>query len=348
MSRPLITIILACYNQERFVLDAVNGVLGQTYSPLEIVIFDDCSTDGTADIIKTRLARGPTPPNVRFVRNSKNLSGPVCCRAGIEMTSGSFIHIAHGDDVMLPEMIAEMAAVWLTDDVSLVTANAWYIDDHSKLLNRTHRDPGAPADVSFETLTRDGANACCFMPGLGFERDLYTTFGWPHDMLGAADIMIPFYAYLRKGARFIQKPLMKYRVHSTNSSLALTAERSDLLERLRVNERIYDGHIAHASTDEVCRQTIEIGLQGGPIAARKKRIAAHRITIGQVADRAFKQPATAPRQTEWRTEFSQGQRVGLSLIAGDHRVCRHYATTLLRPRYAASTLSKSPYCTRLP
>lgn len=246
MSSPLITIILACYNQEQFVLEAVDGVLSQTYSPLEIVIFDDCSTDGTADIIKTRLARGPTPSNVRFVRNSRNLSGPVCCRTGLDMSSGSFVHIAHGDDVMLPEMIAEMAAVWLRDDVSLVTANAWYIDDQSKLLNRTHRDPGTPADVSFETLARDGANACCFMPGIGFERDLYTRFGWPHDMLGAADIMFPFYAYLRKGARFIQKPLMKYRVHSTNSSLGLTAERSDLLERLRVNERIYNGHVAHA------------------------------------------------------------------------------------------------------
>src|SRR5690349_13597465 len=245
MPSPLITIILACYNQERFVLDAVDGVLSQTYSPLEIVIFDDCSTDGTAEVINARLARG-SPPDVRFVRNSENLSGPVCCRAGLDMSSGSFIHIAHGDDVMSPEMIAEMAKVWVAEDVSLVTVNAAYIDDQSQPLNRTFRDPATSADTSFETLARDGANACCFMPGMGFERDLYTRFGWPHDMLRAAEIMFPFYAYLRKGARFIQKPLMKYRVHSRNTSLALTAERSDVVERLRVSEKIYNGHIAHA------------------------------------------------------------------------------------------------------
>jgi glycosyltransferase involved in cell wall biosynthesis len=66
---PLISVILACYNQERFVAEAVKGVLSQTYAPLDIVIIDDCSNDRTSDIIKAELARHPARSDIRFVRN---------------------------------------------------------------------------------------------------------------------------------------------------------------------------------------------------------------------------------------------------------------------------------------
>ena len=48
---PLVTFALFTYNQERYVREAVEGVLAQTYEPLEIIISDDCSTDMTFSII---------------------------------------------------------------------------------------------------------------------------------------------------------------------------------------------------------------------------------------------------------------------------------------------------------
>ena len=47
MNKPLISFLLLTYNQENYIQDAINGALAQTYSPLEIIISDDCSTDGT-------------------------------------------------------------------------------------------------------------------------------------------------------------------------------------------------------------------------------------------------------------------------------------------------------------
>ena len=85
-----------------------------------------------------------------------------------------------------------------------------------------------------------------FGPVMGFERELYDTFGWPPTHLTAADIMFPFYAYLRKGARFIEQPLLKYRVNSQNTSLSLVAEKSEGLEKLITLERIHYVHLAHA------------------------------------------------------------------------------------------------------
>ena len=75
--KPLVTISMLTYNQERYVRDAVRGVLAQTYEPLEIVISDDCSTDGTWNIILEEVdayrKSGGVHKNIVLNRNEKNL-----------------------------------------------------------------------------------------------------------------------------------------------------------------------------------------------------------------------------------------------------------------------------------
>src|SRR5580704_8213495 len=206
---PLISIILSCYNQERFVGEALDGVLAQTYRPLEIIVLDDCSTDRTADVIRAKLAEHPERIfDARLVRNPVNLGTRGNLQRGMSIVTGSFIAVACGDDILYPEMIAEVARVWRQENVTLITANVEYIDDNSQPLGRTYRDPHGRADDSFETIARDGVNACCHGPFMSFERELYDTFGWPPE-LEVFDIMAPFCAYLLKGARFIDQPLLK-------------------------------------------------------------------------------------------------------------------------------------------
>jgi glycosyltransferase involved in cell wall biosynthesis len=244
--KPLISLILLCYNQEKFVAEALDSVFSQTYAPLEIVIVDDCSSDRTAEILTAQLAKHPEGSKIRFVRNPRNTGGRGVVETGLNMTTGEFLFVISGDDVMLPEMVEEMANVRTEQGVSLVTANAFFIDEHSKSLNRTFRDQNTRGDDSFETLARDGGNACCFGAATGFEREIYTVFGWPPHYLGTYDIMWPYYAYLLKGARFIEKPLLKYRVHSGNLSLSLIEEKQDQMGRLLTRERMFYQHLAHA------------------------------------------------------------------------------------------------------
>jgi glycosyltransferase involved in cell wall biosynthesis len=269
---PLISIILLCYNQENYVAEAVAGVLNQTYSPLEVLIFDDFSSDHTEEVIRSCLMESETPHKVRFIRNHENLGAEGTLKFAFDIAKGRFIVISCGDDIMLPEMVEKMAGVWINEDVSLVTANASFIDEHSKLLNRTFRDPNRPADDTFDTLARDGSNACCFGPAIGFERDLYETFGWiPADKgTEGYDIIIPFYAYLLKGARFVNEPLLKYRVHGQNTSLSLVLDRSSEIQKLEVEERIYLNHLSHAVLmDEVIQRLCsEAPARYGPIATR--------------------------------------------------------------------------------
>jgi glycosyltransferase involved in cell wall biosynthesis len=256
---PLISLILLCYNHEKFIAEALDSVLAQSYIPLEIVIIDDCSSDRTAEIITGKLAAHLGGLKIPFVRNPRNMGGKISIETGLKMTAGRFVLIISGDDVMLPEMVGDMARVWIEHDVSLVAANAFLIDEHSNSLNRTFRDQNVRGDDSFETLARDGGNACCFGAAMGFEREIYTTFGWPPQYLGAFDIMLPYYAYLLRGARYIEKPLLRYRVHSGNTSLSLIEDNQDTLGQLVTREKIFFQHIAHAllMTDELTRLSVE-------------------------------------------------------------------------------------------
>ena len=52
MRQPLVSFTILCYNQEAFIREAVEGAFSQTYSPLEIIISDDCSKDQTYEIVK--------------------------------------------------------------------------------------------------------------------------------------------------------------------------------------------------------------------------------------------------------------------------------------------------------
>jgi glycosyltransferase involved in cell wall biosynthesis len=243
---PLVSVLLLCFRHEQFVAEAIDGLLGQTYSPLEILIFDDCSPDKTVDVITRKLAGRKTRHEVSFARNCRNMSAPATRRLALKRMRGDIFFLSHGDDIMRPEMIEEMVRELRRSNVSLVTANAEYIDERSRPLFRTFRDLTGPADDTLETLARDGSNACCFGAAIGFDREVYDKFGFDTEILGTYDIIFPFYAYLFKGAKFFNKVLLKYRVHSGNASLSLAAEKAEGLAQLEVQERTYLCHLANA------------------------------------------------------------------------------------------------------
>lgn len=244
---PLVSIVLVAYNQQRFIGECLASVLAQRYAPLDIIVLDDASPDATAAAIADELTKHPERSDVRFIRNERNLGMFGNPEKGLSLARGEFVIICDGDDVMLPDMVEKMVAVWRRENVSLVTGNVTFIDEDSNELNRFWRDPTQPADATPETLARTGNNALCFGVAIGFERALYEQFGYPPEYLTAEDIMLPFYACLAKGGRFIPEPLMKYRIHSGNGGLGRAKERQTTpVGQCLVQAEIYFAELAHS------------------------------------------------------------------------------------------------------
>ena len=230
---------------EKFVDEALAGLFAQTWQPLDVIIVDDCSTDRSAEIDTSPPGRARKPtahPN--FIRNERNMVHPIPGILGL--VEGRFVIVASADDVMLPHMVETMAKTWIEEKVSVVTGNALYIDEGSNYLNRTFRPLDVQADDSFETLAR--WLQCLLL----WRRDGFRGRDLP-DIWLAADRLPRMQrhhpALLRLfpgGARFMHEPLLKYRVHSRNSSLSLQSEKLEGEAQLLANDHNWRNHIAHA------------------------------------------------------------------------------------------------------
>ena len=112
MDKPLLTFVVLAYNQERFIREAVEGALAQTYSPLEIILSDDCSPDQTFEIMQQMAAEYHGPHKIVLNRNETNQGIGGHVNRVMELTHGELIVMAAGDDISLPHRTQRLYGVW--------------------------------------------------------------------------------------------------------------------------------------------------------------------------------------------------------------------------------------------
>lgn len=106
-----LTLAVISYNQEEFVEHAVRGALAQNYSPLEIVLSDDASSDGTFEVLKSSIEGYDGPHDVILNRNEHNLGLAGNVNRVMEIATGDIVLLAGGDDVSMPHRAARSAEV---------------------------------------------------------------------------------------------------------------------------------------------------------------------------------------------------------------------------------------------
>ena len=110
---PLVSMLLIAYEQQATIGRAVRSALAQTYSPLEIVISDDASSDATFAAIQAEVADYDGPHRVVLNRNPQNLGIGAHLSHLVGMSSGELLVVAAGDDVSLPQRCDVVVQAWL-------------------------------------------------------------------------------------------------------------------------------------------------------------------------------------------------------------------------------------------
>jgi glycosyltransferase involved in cell wall biosynthesis len=98
---PTVSVVIATYNYGRFLKQAIDSVLAQTYTDYEIIVVDDGSTDNTRQVIQPYLALG----NLSYFRMERNIGQPRVKNRGIRESRGKFIAFLDADDVWLPRKL---------------------------------------------------------------------------------------------------------------------------------------------------------------------------------------------------------------------------------------------------
>jgi hypothetical protein len=211
--QPLVTFALFTYNQEEYVADAVQAALGQSHSPLEIIISDDCSSDATYEQI-VRTVNGYHGPHVlRLNRNERRLGIGGHVNRMMKMASGQLIVAAAGDDVSLPHRTARIFERWQSSrgnkhlfcsDVIEVPTGAQPVKRQTGYLS-TDFDPEWIALTGCGVL---GATAA-------WTRWLWDRFGPLPNSTVHEDVVLTLWGAVSRGVDVERDPLVRYRIGSS-------------------------------------------------------------------------------------------------------------------------------------
>lgn len=216
--KKLVSYCLFAYNQEKFIKESIDGALNQTYSPLEIIISDDCSTDNTFEIIENTVKSYIGPHKIIVNKNKKNLGlGPHFSMVCSSISTGDYLVVTAGDDISLVNHV-EVAVSYIekNNNVNMVDFNADTIDETGKIIDSNY--------IDFESKyfsINDYINLApiySFAPGRIINRDLINYFNPISDNCPTEDSVLIVRSMLTGGFVRVNKTLLLYRRHSSNLS----------------------------------------------------------------------------------------------------------------------------------
>lgn len=141
---PLISIGLAVYNGEKYLREAVDSILAQTFSDFELVISDNASTDSTAAICQEYSARDS---RIRYHRNPTNIGGANNENLTFRLSRGKYFRWAAHDDLMAPTLLERCIEVMESDPSAVLChTGVVTIDDDGLEIGRFYRNGAASSD----------------------------------------------------------------------------------------------------------------------------------------------------------------------------------------------------------
>lgn len=230
MEKPLISFTIGCYNQEAFIREAVESAFAQTYSPLEIIISDDCSRDRTFEIVQQMAAAYQGPHQVRLNRNPANLGIGGNFSRAMALCQGELLVGAAGDDISVPERAGIIVQAWNDSGRKATSIYSRFltIDENGRPVGEVPEESLREDQVRFvhELGTIPGflrrRTPHVFGCAYATSRKLTTLFGPLPKTVTYEDTALCFRTVLAGGFfTYIDAPLVKYRRHGQNVTFGL-------------------------------------------------------------------------------------------------------------------------------
>ncbi len=217
-SRPLVTFALFSYNQRSYITEAVLGALGQDYPCLEIILSDDCSSDGTFEAMQ-EMARQYSGPHAIIVRQTKSNIGLAChINDALGHSNGDFIVVAAGDDISYSNRASRLVDAWQRSGrlALSVFSNVDIIDESGEKVSVWNQSGSSPSATTPEVATSRGS-VDLYGCAHGFDRRIISDFPPLRPDIVHEDEVLPFRSLLLGEIAYIDTPLAAYRRHGGNT-----------------------------------------------------------------------------------------------------------------------------------
>jgi glycosyltransferase involved in cell wall biosynthesis len=198
---PLVSICMTVYNEVKFVRHALASLIAQDYANVEIIVYDNCSNDGTWEALQDIASASE---RVKVFRQSTNVGGPRNAETAMRIATGEFLMIAAGHDYWHPRFVSACVAELLQDANAIMAyPRALWVDVQDK--------PIGPIPTNIDTRGMDPASRLhVVLWGVGYGYQMYGLFrrsfftGWKAKAMLAPDNLLLAKAALL--GSFVQVP----------------------------------------------------------------------------------------------------------------------------------------------
>ncbi len=251
---PTVSVICLCYNHARFIVEALDSVLAQTYVPVELIIVDDASSDGSAAVIQKWLE---SHPGILFIQQPVNLGNCRAFNLGLKRATGKYIIDLAGDDRLTPHRVERGVAVMESQsDVGVQFSDAELIDENGKPLG-FHSDRFPHHTIPQGKIFRDIlARYFINSPTMMMRKSLLDALGGYDESLAYEDFDFWVRSSPLTNYAYLPEPIVQRRVLSSSMGKRQYARES----------------AQQMSTLTICRKALALCREEADHAALRKRI----------------------------------------------------------------------------
>jgi glycosyltransferase involved in cell wall biosynthesis len=209
---PLISIVLPCYNGEKFLAKSIQSCIDQEYQNWELILVDDCSTDNSRNIMRDFEKKDC---RIKVIQNQKNLKLPASLNAGFEQAQGKYFTWTSDDNYYLPDCLKELLESLHINQADAVYSGRYIIDKNDSFVSESY-----PIDP--ENMICQSVAGASFL----YRREVHEVlYGYDTSMFLIEDYDFWLRMYLT-GFKIItlNKLLYVYRTHSDSLSLKRAQE----------------------------------------------------------------------------------------------------------------------------
>ena len=209
LKQPLISVCIPMYNSEKFIKEAVFSVLEQSYSNIEIIIVDDCSSDGSVSVVQNIK-----DSKIKLIMLDKNSKGPAKPRnIAVKNSNGEFIALFDSDDIMIKDRLKKQL-IFMQENPNIGLCGGGYIPFEGD--NTFKRKILPKSNLEIKTLmlfTNPIANPTIFAKATLLKDTLCK-----EEFNGAEDYEMLTRLLFKTDFANLKEPLIRYRLHSFNMS----------------------------------------------------------------------------------------------------------------------------------
>lgn len=237
-NNPKVTVICLCYNHGKYVQESLQSVVEQSYKNIELIIADDCSSDDSVKNIENWLLKYP---EVKFIKNKKNIGNIKTFNAIFNSTNGDYILDLAADDLLLPDFLTLLISKFNSsnfENLGAVFGNCILIDENNRQLDtfyETNSDgtlikKPAVGNVYTEIL-KGGKESMCAVSTL-FKREVFEKLNGYDETLHYEDLDFWIRASRIYNFDFIENCIIKKRVLGKSLGSTFHKKKNELSEKL--------------------------------------------------------------------------------------------------------------------